>query len=110
MKRLMMLAALLVASGAATAQRYGYEYEVSKRQTCEMISTYGGTAVRAGRAGVKPNLSATNVTIFKPILVTIEEKIGGNPDAYTDRQAEEAAWAICMDNIDRLTLEAKMRQ
>lgn len=90
--------------------QYGHEYAVSKRQTCEMISTYGGTAVRAGRAGVKPNLSATNVTIFKPILVSIEEKIGGNPDAYTDRQAEESAWAICMDMIDRLTLEAKMRQ
>lgn len=109
MKKTVILAGILALATSSFAQQ-SYEYEVSKRQTCEMIAPYGGTAVRVARVGKRPNLSDSNRTIFKPILVQIEETIGGNPDAYTDIQAEEAAWAICMDNIDRLTREAKRRQ
>lgn len=110
MKSLAAFMTLATAVGTAVAQQ-SYEYEVSKREVCEIISFKGGTVWYAAKAGVTTDLAAKNQTIFKPIIAMIEERIGGNPGAYSSlKEADTAAWAICMDNIDRVTLEAKRRQ
>ena len=110
MKKTAILATLLALCAPAFAQQ-SYEYEVSKREICQTLATNGGTVWRAANARVPTNLAAQNRTIFKPIIGMIEERIGGNPGAYSSgEEAETAAWAICMDNIDRVTREAKYRR